>query len=353
MRGRITMVWLGGAAIAAAAFVVFVPQWVRPPVGATEIGISPTSMIQFARGHLPEPVSQVAPAPLPPVATGGPAAAATYKNVQVLTDLSAAEFMRLQHAMTAWVAPQQGCAFCHTGQDYAADAKPEKQAARLMLRMVRHINADWKNHVGAAGVTCYTCHRGQPVPADMWFPLPPRPDQPFIAKQENWNEGADTVGKFFPDDSYAEYLLEETPISVQSATALPGNTVAAQIVAKRVYEMMMQMSDGIGVNCGYCHNSRAFESWAQSTPARWTAYDGIHLTRDLNRNFLLHLPAIVPQTRQRTDATDLPVLPARDTGRQLGNGLVLCATCHYGEPKPLGGALMLQDYPGLTAPSHG
>ena len=33
-------------------------------------------------------------------------------------------------------------------------------------QMTRHINADWKTHVGATGVTCYTCHRGQPVPAE-------------------------------------------------------------------------------------------------------------------------------------------------------------------------------------------
>ena len=45
--------------------------------------------------------------------------------------------------------------------------------------------------------------------------------------------------------------------------------VADQVVVKRLYEVMMQMSAGLGVNCTYCHNSRAFYDWGQSLPARW------------------------------------------------------------------------------------
>ena len=40
--------------------------------------------------------------------------------------------------------------------------------------MVRNINADWQTHVNGTGVTCYTCHRGQPVPANVWFNEPGR-----------------------------------------------------------------------------------------------------------------------------------------------------------------------------------
>jgi photosynthetic reaction center cytochrome c subunit len=349
MRGALTAT-LGVVALGAAVFIVTVPDWTSLPVG-TQLAPSPASQIHWDRGHIPEPVSQAAPAPLPAETDGGGTGPATsvYKNVQVLTDVNADEFMRLQHAITQWVSPQQGCGFCHTGTDYASDAKPEKQVARLMLRMVRHVNADWADHVSPAGVTCYTCHRGQPVPAEVWFPSTPPPVKPFIAKQEPYREDADTVRKFFPDAGWTEYLLEDTPISVQSTTALPSQTVASQIETKRIYEMMMQLSDGIGVNCGYCHNSRAFESWAQSTPARWIGYYGLKMNREINRDYLLQLSTIIPQTRQRLVETHLPVLPGRDYGPQRGNGFVVCATCHYGEPKPLGGAAMLHDYPGLRA----
>ena len=336
-------------AVAAAAFVVFVPEWTFSAGNGVQIGSSPTSMIYFSKGQMQEPVSQEAPPPLPPVQAGGLSATDTYKNVKVLTDVSAAEFMRLQHAITQWVSPKQGCGFCHAGGDYASEANPMKDAARVMLRMVRHVNADWGNHVNPAGVTCYTCHRGQPIPAETWFPSRPRPDRPFIAKQDDWQESADTVRKFFPDAGFEEYFVQAEPISVQSTTPLPSGTVSTSIVAKRVYEMMMQMSDGIGVNCGYCHNSRVFQSWEQSTPYRWSGYDGIRLTRDLNRNFLLQVAPLVPETRELVRETQIPVLPARETGVQGGNGLVVCATCHYALPKPLNGAEMLPDYPGLTA----
>ena len=47
------------------------------------------------------------------------------------------------------------------------------------------------------------------------------------------------------------------------------------MVVKRLYEAMMQMSDGMGVNCGFCHHPRNFVDWSQSTPMRWTGYSGI------------------------------------------------------------------------------
>ena len=112
--------------------------------------------------------------------------------------------------------------------------------------------------------------------------------------------------------------------------------------------MMMQMADGIGVNCGYCHNSRAFADWSQSTPARWVAYYGIRMVQDLNRNFMLKLSGIVPMQRTLVHAQRIPVIPDRQSGVQGANGFVVCATCHYGRPQPLGGAAMAREYPGLT-----
>ncbi len=47
----------------------------------------------------------------------------------------------------------------------------------------------------------------------------------------------------------------------------------------------------------------------------------------------------------------MPVLPPQQSGAQLGNGLVLCATCHIGITKPLNGANMVHDYPGLGGPA--
>jgi tetratricopeptide (TPR) repeat protein len=71
------------------------------------------------------------------------------------------------------------CNHCHVGpdnlqgMDFATDEKEHKRATRAMVEMVRTINSQylgsWKNeaHEGEAGddgVTCFTCHRGQPKP---------------------------------------------------------------------------------------------------------------------------------------------------------------------------------------------
>ncbi len=334
----------GGALLAAAAFVLFVPTWEHTPRD-TEMSFPQGIQFEPARTWL---ASNKAPAPLPSAETGGPMATETYKNVQVLTDVSAAEFMRTQYAITQWVSPREGCGFCHAGEDWASDAKPAKVAARVMVRMTRHLNADWQEHVQPSGVTCYSCHRGQPVPAETWFPQAPMPQRRYVAKRDNWQEAADTVRKFFPDAGWDEWYVGDEPIHVQSDTALPADRVAAQVVAKRVYEMMMQYSDGIGVNCGYCHNSRAFWDWNESTPQRWTGYNALRLVRDLNNNFLLQVAAAIPETRQLVRETNLPVIPAQQRGVQQGSGLVVCATCHQGVPQPLNGANMVHDYPALA-----
>jgi photosynthetic reaction center cytochrome c subunit len=317
----------------AVVFLFAIPHW-SLPVAGTQLGPPGTSMIQFAtlRNAEADQAPDVAP-PLPPAQGDTRPATSVYKNVKVLTDLSAAEFMRTQQAMTQWVAPKQGCSFCHEPDDYSSDAKPAKQVARLMLQMTRHVNASWRNHVAAAGVTCFTCHR----------------DKPFVARQENWNEDALTVREFFPREGWSEYLLIGELGVGQSYTALPTHEVAGQKDIKRLYEFMMQMSDGVGVNCGFCHNSRAFFDWTQSTPNRWIGYHGIEMTRDLNRNFLLQLGGLLPESRTRPHSPGQPVLPAREVNPLPGNALATCATCHHGAPQPLHGADMAAAYPALIA----
>ena len=108
--------------------------------------------------------------PQDPADPDGAPASEVYQNVQVLGDLNANQFIRVMAAITEWVSPEQGCAYCHAeGENLAADTLYTKKVARRMLQMTRHINADWKPHVAATGVTCYTCHRGKPVPANIWF----------------------------------------------------------------------------------------------------------------------------------------------------------------------------------------
>lgn len=51
--------------------------------------------------------------------------------------------------------------------DFTSDAKPEKSAARVMIRMTQAVNADYIAHLNPAPnqhVACMTCHRGHTVP---------------------------------------------------------------------------------------------------------------------------------------------------------------------------------------------
>ena len=330
---------------------VAVPDWHRPWYHGTQMAFRGTQSIQFESRASKVPINAVIPEVLPPAIEGGPKATEQYKNVKVLTDVSAAEFMRLQQAITNWVSPKQGCAFCHDTKDFSSDVKPTKLAARRMFEMTRYVNSAWATHVNPAGVTCYTCHRGQPVPAEVWWPRLPAPVKAFVDKREHWYESADTVSTFFPDAGFAEYYLQDNPIAVQSTTAMRTHDVAAYPVATRIYEMMMQYSLEIGVNCGYCHNSRALQDWSQSTPMRWTGYYALRFIRDLNRNYLLPLAQLIPQQRNLVHPTAMPVIPDDERGQQPGNALLTCGTCHYRLPKPLNGVNMVKDYPGLVGTS--
>ena len=122
--------------VVAVAFVLAVPKWTAPSAAGIQIGPSPTSMILFPQGQKVEPVSQtlLRRRCQPSLASGQNWPKAVYKNVQVLGDVDAGGVHAATgQAITQWVAPKQGCGFCHAGDDFASDAKPQKIAARLML----------------------------------------------------------------------------------------------------------------------------------------------------------------------------------------------------------------------------
>ena len=52
--------------------------------------------------------------------------------------------------------------------DFASDTKPQKNVARMMIRMSGEISAQITKAIPDAStrgqVTCFTCHRGQPKP---------------------------------------------------------------------------------------------------------------------------------------------------------------------------------------------
>jgi photosynthetic reaction center cytochrome c subunit len=259
------------------------------------------------------------------------------ENVQVLTDLDALEFARLMQAISTWVAPEQGCEYCHNTENLASDEKYTKVVSRQMLRMTRDINTNWKSHVAGTGVTCWTCHRGQAVPSGTWYTNlgPQTPSAGITGVKAGQNTaGMRTVGNAaLPFDPLTPYLEGDTQVSIQGTTALPSENRNSVKKAEWTYALMMYMSNSLGVNCTYCHQTRAMGVWEQSTPQRVTAWHGIRMVRDLNGDYLNPLKTLYPPERLGTTG-DAPK--------------VACDTCHKGAFKPLLGVGMLGDYPELA-----
>jgi photosynthetic reaction center cytochrome c subunit len=272
------------------------------------------------------------PDAIPAATPGGGLAKDVYKNVQVLGDLTVNEFNRTMVALTTWVSPEEGCTYCHEGVQWESDGVYTKIASRRMLEMTRDTNSNWKDHVAETGVTCYTCHRGKPVPEYVWT-SDPGPDHPSGFTPTGQNTIGHAVGyTSMPYDPFTPFLLGDADVRIIGQTVLPQGNRKSIKQAEWTYSLMGHFMDGLGVNCTYCHNSRSFTSWDQSTPQRTTAWYAIRNVRDINVEYVEPLGEVLPESRKG---------PLGDPFK------VNCKTCHQGAYKPLFGAPMAQDYPAL------
>jgi photosynthetic reaction center cytochrome c subunit len=345
-----------GAAVSALVLAaILVPTFERPPVVTSQVGFRGTGMEQVVNPRLRATTIAANQVPEAPEAADndGDRASALYQNVQLLGDLSNAQFLRIMQAMTEWVVPQavrdegNGCAYCHNVENMASDEVYTKVVTRRMMQMVRTINNH--PHVGQTGVTCYTCHRGRPVPAEVWStPMLP---QHGLQAQTGQNRVSRAAGySSMLVDPFSPYLLGDQNIRVISQTSLPRYNSTSIQATEGTYALMMHMSTGLGVNCTYCHNSRSFASWETSPPARATAWHGIRMVRDVNVNYIVPLTplwAAHPNGPPEAGPRVARLGPAGDALK------VNCATCHQGLNRPLNGAPMLRDYPELRAISAG
>jgi photosynthetic reaction center cytochrome c subunit len=340
---------LAGFYLAGSTFTFFRHVLVNsghPPILVEQLGRRGTATQQLTNPRVTEALmaANVPPPAVPRPGVEGEKAGEVYENVRVLGDVSTGEFTRLMVAMTEWVAPDQGCAACHDVADFAADTLYTKVAARRMLEMTRHINANWTEHVADTGVTCFTCHRGRLVPPNIWF------NNPGQVQASSFLPGTAgpkvAVAPRNPSsvvrDPMSLYLEGDADLRVTSTVSRNSENRLSIKQARGAHGLMIHMSQALGVNCAYCHHSRAFNSWEQSRQQRVTAWHGIRMVRELNNDYLNPLKA---------------TLPAHRLGPALGDApKVNCATCHNGVFKPLFGRSMLPDFPelkGAPAPDDG
>ena len=288
----------------------------RPPIDTVQRGYRGLGIVANYNPRIVDDLAEanVAPEATPAVPAAGPKASEVYQNVQILGDLSVGEFTRLM----------------------ASDDVYTKRVARVMLKMTQRSNEYWTAHVGTTGVTCYTCHRGQPVPANVWS-TDPGPAHAKGLAPAHQNIASPTVAyASLPYDPLTPFLMDSgNDIRVIPMTALPAGSRKSIKQTEWTYGLMMHFSDSLGVNCTHCHNSRSFFAWDQSPPERLKAWHAIRQVRELNQ-YIAGTADILPENRKGP----------------LGDPLkVNCNTCHQGVYRPLYGAQMAKAYPSLTKTS--
>ncbi len=318
-------------------------NWDLPPIDSTQTGFRGVGMVHVEN---PRTAAKLAernqpPESYGPVEPGGPPAREVYENVKVLGDLSEDQFNHLMASITQWVSPEQGCEYCHNLENLASDEVYTKLVSRRMIQMTQAINSEWDAHVGGAGVNCYTCHRGLNVPEYIWFDEDHQPAATggFAANRNNQNLAVPITGSSsLPYDALQRLLTkDDVEIRIAGLNALPfvGEEGVAIQDTEVTYSLMIHMSESLGVNCTYCHNSRAFWDWEQSSPARMTAWHGIEMVQNINEAYLIPLRPTYPDYR---------LGPKGDAPKAM------CSTCHQGIAKPLYGANALEDHPELGQP---
>src|SRR5207247_9980876 len=101
-------------------------------------------------------------------------AAQARTNIKVVGDLPDSQLIPVMNYFAASMGRR--CNFCHVnnqGQwDYPSDAKPEKNTAREMIKLVLDINKTTAR-LNLDPVACYTCHRGRNTQQSLpTLPLP-------------------------------------------------------------------------------------------------------------------------------------------------------------------------------------
>jgi len=340
IRDEIAGLMFRGALIGIIAFTAAVAFMVIPrqlgriwPVETVQTGFRGTGMevVDFVSDS-----EALAAANIPPVATsvpippepGEPLARDVYPNSEPLGHLTVRNYDRLVAQMREWV-----------GNDtlFSEEENYATEVARLMIPMTWNINENWDGHVADTAVTCYTCHRGEQVPANVWNIPEPLNDWAGPSAMFQNQARASTYSTTLPVDALQTYLLEDEQlvgVHGYSSRDEDDSSNASIYHTYQTYALMMHFANSLGVNCTYCHNTRSPADPAGYTPQWGTAQLGRIMVQEINNEYIL--------------ATE-PLLPPERLGPLGDVAKVNCTTCHQGATKPLLGQSMVAEWPELIS----
>ena len=253
-----------------------------------------------------------------------------------LANVTVENYERLRDAMRSWTGIPD---LLEPGNDSYQTA-----LAYSMIEMTQNINQNWAGHVQAnaeVGVTCYTCHRGQPVPNNIWFRVGNvnanvagwPAIQNRVTMTSNFTSLPSTyLEHFLLQDENGQYGVAQVHDLESRVQQQPGDPLIQQ--AEMTYAWMNYFSNSLGVNCTFCHNTRAFYDPSQVTPQWATASLGILMVQETLEQYILPLETVLPPERLGPVFADVPKLA--------------CRTCHQGEQQPLNGLNVIRNWPELA-----
>lgn len=253
-----------------------------------------------------------------------------------LANVTVENYERLRDAMRSWTGIPD---LLEPGND-----SYQTSLAYSMIEMTQNINQNWAGHVQAnaeVGVTCYTCHRGQPVPNNIWYRVGNvnanvagwPAIQNRVTMTSNFTSLPSTyLEHFLLQDENGQYGVAQVHDLESRVQQQPGDPLIQQ--AEMTYAWMNYFSNSLGVNCTFCHNTRAFYDPSQVTPQWATASLGILMVQETLEQYILPLETVLPPERLGPVFADVPKLA--------------CRTCHQGEQQPLNGLNVIRNWPELA-----
>jgi photosynthetic reaction center cytochrome c subunit len=253
-----------------------------------------------------------------------------------LADLTVENYERLVTAMREWTGIPD---LLEPGND-----SYQTQVAYSMIEMTQNINQNWAAHVqvnAEVGVTCYTCHRGEAVPNNVWFEVGEVNEaadgwpaiQNRVTMTSNYTSLPSTyLEHFLLQDEEGFYGVAQVHDLESRVENMPGDPLIQQ--TEMTYAWMNYFSNSLGVKCTFCHNTRAFYDPSQVTPQWATASLGILMVQEQLEQYILPLADVLPEERLGPVAGDVPKLA--------------CRTCHQGYQQPLQGLNVIRNWPELA-----
>jgi photosynthetic reaction center cytochrome c subunit len=337
--GPAIAVGVAGSAVFVAAMIV---AWGQPFATASQqtgprgTGMHVQEFVSELEAGDPTIAGYVTSEPIVPTADSALAIDTLEGVPPSLANVSVENYERLVEAMRSWTGIPD---LLEPGND-----SYQTQVAYSMIEMTQNINQNWAAHVQAnaeVGVTCYTCHRGQPVPNNIWFRVGPVNNnaagwpaiQNRVTMTSNFTSLPSTyLEHFLLQDEDGFYGVAQVHDLASRVENLEGDPLIQQ--TEMTYAWMNYFANSLGVNCVFCHNSRAFYDPTQVTPQWSTASLGIIMVQEQLEQYILPLEEVLPAERLGPIYADVPKLA--------------CRTCHQGEQQPLNGLNVIANWPELA-----